>query len=486
MFAIEVEYLTGRAVATARHRREEAEWPPHPGRLFSALVDAAFQAVSTDGLALPSDTRAALEWLERLDPPSIAVSEAQRRDVIPAFVPVNDVSAPTVKAGKVPSAGQIADAVAVLPDSRGKQPRFFPTVIPDSPVVHFVWENAPDAEKHRLALERLAGCVTYLGHSSSLVRVAVIDNHAPITYRPDRRGGHTLRVPARGRLAELGSQYRRNTRPSPGLYTPYAKVDGEKQPPAPTESASVFGEVIVCQIDGPFLPLSGATRFLQAVRDAILQATDGGSQTVKSLVSGYTPNGEYSREEHVAYVPLANVGFNRYSDGKVMGFGLVLPRGLGRFSAERRAILRAVASRDEIGFGRHVWQVTIPTENVPKSLELKPYTGPSKLWATVTPILCDRFPKEKDGERLEDVIVQSIARVVGVRHARIITDKISKHPGVPPSYEFPNRRKPNDQARHRVHAVVEFDQEVCGPLIVGAGRYHGLGLFRDWKPEGRQ
>lgn len=487
MFALEVEFLTGRAVATERHKREEAEWPPHPGRLFSALVDAAFQAVSDDGSELPGDVRKALEWLERLPPPALAAGPAQRRDVVQAFVPVNDAGAPDVKPGKAPSAGQIADALAVLPDGRGKQPRFFPTVVPDSSLVHFVWEHAPGAEvaAHRPALERVAEYVTYLGHSSSLVRLAVCDTHGPITYRPDPNGRHTLRVPGRGRLADLISHYRRGARPSPGLYAAYAKLDEAAKPTAPVEAVSVFGDTIACEIEGPFLPLVGATKFLNAVRDALIERTDAEGPAVKELVSGHTPDGGRSRAEHVAYVPLANVGFNRYSDGKVMGFGLVLPRGLTRFSAERRAILRALAGVEEIGFGGHAWRVAIPTEDVPKSLQSWAYTNPARVWATVTPILCDRFPKDKDGERMEDVIAESVARVAGVRPVRVLWDKISKHLGVAPSHEFPNRRKPDDQPRHRVHALVEFDREVRGPLIVGAGRYHGMGLFRVWKPEDR-
>ncbi len=486
MFAIEVEYLTGRVVATSRHRREEAEWPPHPGRLFSALVDAAFQALSADGLELPADVRTALEWLEGLPPPSLAVSEAQRRDVIQAFVPVNDAVTPEVRRGKAPSPGQIASAVAVLPDGRGKQPRFFPTVIPDSPIVYFVWENAPGADNHRLALERLTESVTYLGHSSSLVRVAVTESHPAITYRPDRNGRHTLRVPCRGRLADLIADFQRDIRPSPGLPALYTKVTDEKTAGEPAESVSLFGDVIVCEIEGPYLGLAKATPFLRAVRESVLRATDGESQTVKSLVSGYASDGEYSREVHVAYIPLANVGFNRYSDGKVMGFGLVLPRGLARFSAERRAILRVVAGLEGIGVGGHEWRVAIPTDDAAESVKTWAYTGPSKLWATVTPILCDRFPKEKNGEQLEDIIAESVERVVGVRPVCIALNKISKHPGVPPSHEFPKRRKQGDQPRHRVHAIVEFDRDVRGPLIVGAGRYCGLGLFRVWKPEDRR
>jgi CRISPR-associated protein Csb2 len=491
VFAIEVEYLAGRAVATLRHRREEAEWPPHPGRLFSALVDAAFQVVSTDGLELPDDIQAALKWLEGLPHPAIAVGEAQRRDVIPVFVPVNDATAPEVKAGKVPSAGQLADAVAVLPDGRGKQPRFFPTVIPDSPLVHFVWENAPSADKHRPALEQLTACVTYLGHSSSLVRIAVTDSHAPITYRPDPNGRHTLRVPARGRLADLISHFRRNARPSPGLYAAYAKLSEDKKPTAPAELGSVFGDIIVCELEGRNRPaITGATKFLNAVREAVISRAEQGTDSamrerVKTLVSGHTPDGGFSREEHVAYVPLANIG-HRYADGTVMGFGVVLPRELGRFSPERRAILTAVAGLKPIPFADSYLAAAIPTEDIPKSFQTVAYTSASQWWATVTPILCDRFPKEKDGERLEDIIAQSVERVVGVRPVRIWADKTSKHLGVPPSHEFPNRRKPDDQARHRVHTAIEFDREVRGPLIVGAGRYHGLGLFRVWKPEGRR
>ncbi len=38
MLALEVEYLTGRSVASMPNDRDQAEWPPHPGRLFMALV----------------------------------------------------------------------------------------------------------------------------------------------------------------------------------------------------------------------------------------------------------------------------------------------------------------------------------------------------------------------------------------------------------------------------------------------------------------
>jgi hypothetical protein len=57
---------------------------------------------------------------------------------------------------------------------------------------------------------------------------------------------------------------------------------------------------------------------------------------VKSLVSGHTANGDRSRDEHVAYIPLANVG-HPYSDGRVMGFG----------ERTRFRIVAALPQRDE-------------------------------------------------------------------------------------------------------------------------------------------
>lgn len=231
---------------------------------------------------------------------------------------------------------------------------------------------------------------------------------------------------------------------------------------------------------------------------------------MKSLVSGHTAGCEPSREEHVAYVPLANVGFP-YSDGRVMGFGVVLPRQLDRFSDERRAVLRAVAGlRSILIEGGHEWDVAMPTDDVPKSLQTGAYTGPSKTWATVTPVLCDRYPKQRDGERVEDIIADSVERVVGSRPV-VSLIRSGKHPfrvqsdtepasdrdalkagefspltGVPPSHAFPNRRKEGDQPRHRVHAMLEFEQPVRGPIIACAGRYFGLGLFRVWTPEERR
>jgi CRISPR-associated protein Csb2 len=119
----------------------------------------------------------------------------------------------------------------------------------------------------------------------------------------------------------------------------------------------------------------------------------------------------------------------------------------------------------------------------PRSLAAGPYLAAAPRWASVTPMLCDRFPKDKDGQRIEDIIRESCRRVVGIEPVFIEVSKVSRHRGVPPSHAFFRTREPGAVPRHRVHVYLEFDRPVHGPLLVGAGRYFGLGLFRVWRGE---
>ncbi|HWU87141.1 MAG TPA: type I-U CRISPR-associated protein Csb2, partial [Kofleriaceae bacterium] len=92
MLALTIELLSGRYVATAYNDRDRVEWPPHPARVFSALVStwADEDPRGPDGEA----ELAALEWLEQQSPPEILASpiaQAGARSVVTVFVPVNDV-----------------------------------------------------------------------------------------------------------------------------------------------------------------------------------------------------------------------------------------------------------------------------------------------------------------------------------------------------------------------------------------------------------
>ena len=53
-------------------------------------------------------------------------------------------------------------------------------------------------------------------------------------------------------------------------------------------------------------------------------------------------------------------------------------------------------------------------------------------------------------------------------------------PGARPALKFPPFRQGRDkkQARKLIHAMLTFENPVEGPLLLGAGRFVGLGLMR--------
>src|SRR5437763_3390059 len=151
MFARGVRYLMGRSVAAAWRSREEPDWPPHPDRVFMALVAAYGETGAT------ADEGAALRWLEGLPRPHLKVClRATYRSAVTVYVPVNDTADPVQK-------GKPLGAMGSLPFGRIRQPRQFPAAVPEEDTFYLVWPDADLTVEHRPALERVCGKVTYLG-----------------------------------------------------------------------------------------------------------------------------------------------------------------------------------------------------------------------------------------------------------------------------------------------------------------------------------
>jgi CRISPR-associated protein Csb2 len=469
MFALEVEYLTGRAVATECDDRELAEWPPHPGRLFSALV-AAHVERDADDIA----ERAALLWLEVQPPPVVSASAATRREVLTTYVPVNDSTGPDAVPRKGFTPALIAEKLRVLPERRSRQPRTFASVTPATSRVVFAWPDAEPAEvaRHRVSLERLAANVTYLGHSSSLVRVASTDDPPPPTLRPHDEGTRVLRVPTPGRLDELLAAHAAGRRPSTGFYTGYVETgDGETEELA----EGSFGRPIVFQLVRPGrLPLVAAPRLAATVRDALMSLAD---QPPQEILSGHAADGSPSTRDHVAILPLAFVG-HQHADGSLKGFAVTIPRGV---RGEQRAhVLRALGRLEHLRLGAlGAWAVERVTGSASlASLQSGQYEGPALTWATVTPMVFDRFPKDRPG-RDAVALVAAACRRIGLPDPVVIdVSHVSRHAGVPPSPEFQLRPRAGAPARPYWHVHLGFDRPVRGPVVLGSGRYLGLGLFR--------
>src|SRR5262249_43829647 len=95
MLAFGIRYLNGFVAARTAPDDLEAEWPPHPGRVFMALAAATYETVAD-----PRE-REALRWLQSLEKdgepaaPCIVAPDAMQRAAVTHYVPVNDKPGPS-------------------------------------------------------------------------------------------------------------------------------------------------------------------------------------------------------------------------------------------------------------------------------------------------------------------------------------------------------------------------------------------------------
>ena len=538
---IEINFLTGRYVATFHNDRRRCEWPPHPARLFSALVDAWADADEPD----PSERRA-LEWMEAQDAPAIASSEAVARRVVAHFVPVNDVSvvarawhertalgvsdlAEQLDAELASSGGEVtkqaarimrrlertrqvgtqvgragttnpSSARAMLPEQRSKQDRFFPSVTPEDARVTFLWDSPLPDGMHDV-LDRLLSRVTRLGHPSSLVSCRVVADLPAATFQVGD-GATTIRGVRRGQLAELQRRYERHLgirpRALPFTDVRYRAVTDADQPEEPPAKPNIAGEWLVFEFDhdSRALPAPRAVEIATAMRAAVLHHVRA---PIPEELSGHVVDGTPTALPHVAFVPLPYVGFE-HADGRLLGMAISVPESMSETA--RRALYRAVGTWEKAA-GRPLLNLTVRGGSI---LQLRRQLGPATLislrssvwsttccrWVSATPMALPRHPGRLRGGSevalakawaLAESAVASACDHVGLPPP--LSMEVSLSPfvvGARATRRYPAFSQPGSggkpMRRQLVHAAVTFEEPVAGPLILGTGRFVGLGLMR--------
>lgn len=554
MLAIVCDFLTGRYVATAYNNRNASEWPPHPARLFSALVDAWASGDETS--REHGEERRCLEWLEVQSAPAVHASEAEARTVNTVFVPVNDVAtvkppsrerldasiarlaletdvkrrtalqkeaeklekklqAETARAIAAPTTFQQKDATAdrVLPSRRGKQPRTFPSVTPRMPRVIFSWTTNPVPADLLAALQSLLGRTTRLGHSSSLIHGRVIATDAELAsaavgldaWQADVDLGSTfLRWVSPGQLDRLVAAHARHAGVEPRVLPalPVAYRRGERAGAA-LEPQSDFDDdmIVLARVAGPRLPAVSVAGVSRQLRRALMAAAP---EPVGELISGHAPDGTPSERPHLAVVPLPHV-FGPHPDGALLGIGLVLPRTC--LAEERRSLAQAIGRLEKTGRPPRepgdaaVISLLLGEAGVLElqrlrgeasrlfTLRSSTWSGPAAEWRSATPVALDRHPgdladpdavKRRDAfAEAESAVLAAVVRlgldpegvVFEVSRSCLLagTTKPARYPRFPATSARPQRLL--------VHVRLVFPRPVRGPIMLGAGRYHGLGLM---------
>ena len=376
---------------------------------------------------------------------------------------------------------------------RTRQVRTFPVVIPETPIFAFLWPGA-DPSPHRAALQRLCARVTRLGHSSSLVRCSVVDRDLTPTLVPSDEGDVVLRVVGPGQLDRLDRAFAHHqgvlSRVLPARPRRYRSVTTVTAPAPKAESVFSTDWVLFERVGGSRPVASRTTDLARALRDALIELH--GSQNLPATLSGHAKTGP-TQQPHVAFVPLPFVG-NEYADGALMGCALVLPCELSK--SDRELLLRLVAKWEKERSNQR-GDLTLASGTLPpvivRRVEAKAALNPARWcrvstrFVTATPIALDRNPGKlcsnqagtarKAALEAQQSISDACLRVVGARPSSVEVSLAPLLPGAQHVRHFlPWPGRPGRIPRVRVHADIRFETRVRGPLLLGAGRYFGLGL----------
>ena len=425
---------------------EGLDFPPHPIRLHAALVNAWARG------GKDSDERRALEWLEELEPPLVlsprpAGSPAHRR----VYVPPND---------------------SLLPNLRAKQPLDhvdFPIFPPEVVYAYRLPEGRDPREspgRWTSRLEALASRITYLGTSRNLVWVAVsleeeVGPQPALDLWEPGKGFTRFRVAFPGFLQEVERHYVAGHRFVPYRFFPYHRK--AFQEPETRVHPSPWEFVVRFSLE-PALPLEWAALFTHALRRALLSHLPSDAPPV---LTGHDSEGEPLQEAHLAFMPLPYVG-PPYGDGRVLGVAFLLPKGT---DPGVKALLRDRArslTRVEMPGG---CKVKLARPDGRWTLSERRWRKPARRFASVLPVILDRYPKRGQAAAALAQSAKNAGFPVPIRSwispvSPILGTVPSRRVVLPPGLSgFVN------------HAGVEFSEPVEGPILLGRGRYLGLGLF---------
>jgi CRISPR-associated protein Csb2 len=465
------------------------EWPPSPARLFQALLAGVAR-----GDAVEARHRETLRYLELLDPPVIAAPLVRKGQLVASYMPNNDLDA--VLPGKLKAGGTLAAAVADIRAAKAIRPHLFDARTP----LHFIYgltDDAPDEAD----FADLAQGLYQLGRGIDMAWAAarIVDEgqagrllagYEGVVHRPSG-GADRLPVPADGTLASLevrhGAFRGRLRRESGGVIF--------AQPPKALVQQVGYdapAHLLVFDLDGAALDPSRAAAFTVALRDAAAQrlsAIPGTDAAVVARVVIGRGAGEADKAARLAILPLPSIG-HVHADRRIRRVLVNVPALCPlppdhlrwAFSGLDLATFGVVlAAADDTAMLRHYGSGEA--------------AEPARAWRSVTPlVLTPRIPALRPNghgkpasTRLDEEAAARFAVAQALRQAGMATKaqaiRVQREPFGSkdrPAADFAHGER---FGRERLwHVELRLDRAVRGPLVLGDGRYGGLGLMAPHQP----
>lgn len=419
------------------------EWPPSPARLFNALL--AGNRIGCRKVEWSEKEEAAIRWLEKLDPPEI-------------LVPPYTKGAPRIQYG-------------VNNDEKHQnvEKEFHPWYV-EGPL-RYLWRFPKGGEDMARTIGSMSRRVIALGLGSDSAWASgeILDKGARLEgkwFRPSRRGKERRRVPFDGYYELLESRWSNGingcrSSPSEERYEWYSW--GELKP----WKAQVF---LLTSPSGATLsfPWSSANVIAAWMRHAAGETLGNfrDAAWVKNVVMGHCEKSEIQRRW--AYIPLPSV-HAEYGDGLIRHVAVLAPDDGDKNLA---AALDGCPLTNAKG---EVMAALSAQDRLPPM-----YGGTFQVWRTVTPVVFPghwlRRGRHREG-RLHSMLAAMLAEA-GIEEESVKRCAVQNEPffkGCELAHQAKTPRHLRDLPR--MHLELELKKQVRGPILLGLGRFAGLGCL---------
>ena len=471
-------------------RRGAGEWPPAPARVFQALVAGA-----SNGAAVAEDDRNALEWLETLDAPVIAAAAAGKGQPFSNFVPNNDrdvvdggsKSANKIRADKTIRPHIFDPGVALL------YIWMFNDGIAENAHARTVCEIAERIYQVGRGVDMAWACGELLDGSE--IETQVLAEHGGVVHRPSKNGeGVTLFCPRKGSLASLRNRFdsRRFGRDPQGRMVRQRAPDARFVPVTYNCSPKrhLF-EMRPTAGDGSFAswPSTRVVELVIHLRDKAVKRLEEGLPQNELAKIGRVLVGrgatETDKSARTRILPLPSIG-HAHADQAIRRVLVEIPPNC---SLRADDIIWAFSGLEEThpASGGISWSLIRSEEKgmLGRYGVSDPGGKGFRVWRTVTPAALPVIRTDRQGTGLGRSAAEAEsahAVMQALRHAgvttRVASIRVQREPfdrngAWAEEFATPDRFP----ARGLHHVEIAFVQAVCGSLVIGNGRYMGLGLM---------